>query len=220
MPFRSLLVPTLPRGNAADAERHVHIPTETVGTSSLLELMSRTHNLNIESTTQELAHTNEEHMDGLRKASSIAFLLLFLQPTGSTLAQSRADLPNDLTLELLGRCLVYSFSYQRIVSPNLGIEGGLSILGGSAASVVFISGGGRVYLSPRDAAPCISGGFVAVTASTGAGPFSSDASTAYLYAGPGFEYRSSGGFVFRGSVYFLIRDGFFVWPGVQVGIAF
>jgi hypothetical protein len=77
-----------------------------------------------------------------------------------------------------------------------------------------------MYLSPKDAAPCISAGFVAVTAQTGAGPFSSDESRAYLYAGPGFEYRASGGFVFRGSLYFLIRDGFYVWPGLQIGIAF
>jgi hypothetical protein len=159
-------------------------------------------------------------MNTLRRASRIAALLLLLLPAGSSLAQSRTQLPNDLTLDGLGRCLAYSFSYQRIVTKDVGIEGGLSILGGSAASVVFITGGGRIYLSPRDAAPCISAGFVAVTAQTGAGPFSSDASTAYLYAGPGFEYRSSGGFVFRGSLYFLIRDGFFVWPGVQVGIAF
>jgi hypothetical protein len=174
----------------------------------------------IESTSQIPAHTTEGNMNGLRKAFRIAALLLFLLPACSSLGQSRTDLPNDLTLDLLGRCLVYSFSYQRIVSQNFGIEGGLSILGGSAASVVFISGGGRLYLSPRDAAPCLSGGIVAVTASTGAGPFSSNASTAYLYGGPGFEYRSSGGIVFRGSVYFLIRDGFFVWPGVQIGIAF
>jgi hypothetical protein len=156
----------------------------------------------------------------LRKASKIAFPILFLLPASGSLAQSRTELPNDVTLDLLGRCLVYSFSYQRIVTKDLGIEGGLSILGGSGASVVFISGGGRIYLSPRDAAPCISAGFVALSAQTGAGPFSSDASTAYLYAGPGFEYRASGGFVFRGSLYFLIRDGFFVWPGVQIGIAF
>jgi hypothetical protein len=159
-------------------------------------------------------------MRGLRKASTIAALSLFLLPTGSSLAQTRTELPNDVTLDLLGRCLVYSFSYQRIVARDMGIEGGLSILGGSAASVVFITGGGRIYLSQRDAAPCVSAGFVAVTAQTGAGPFSSDASTAYLYAGPGFEYRASGGFVFKGSLYFLIRDGFFVWPGLQIGIAF
>jgi hypothetical protein len=159
-------------------------------------------------------------MNSLGRASKIAALLLFVLPEGGSLAQSRTELPNDVTLDLLGRCLVYSFSYQRIVTKDVGIEGGLSILGGSGASVMFVTGGGRIYLSPRDAAPCISAGFVAVTAQTGAGPFSSDASTAYLYAGPGFEYRATGGFVFRGSLYFLIRDGFFVWPGLQIGIAF
>ena len=42
----------------------------------------------------------------------------------------------------------------------------------------------------------------------------------YFYAGPGFEYRASGGFLLRGSVNFLIKDGFFVWPGLTMGIAF
>ncbi len=37
---------------------------------------------------------------------------------------------------------------------------------------------------------------------------------------PGFEYRMSGGFVFRGGVNFLIKDGFFVRPGIALGIAF
>src|SRR3972149_4147828 len=133
------------------------------------------------------------------KAFIIGAILFFLLPSGSSRAQVRTDLKNDVTIELLGRCLLYSFSFQHTISPSFGIEGGLSIIGGSEASVVFFSGGGRVYLSPANAAPCIAGGLVAVTASTGSGPFSSDASTAYLYVGPGFEYRSSAGILFRGT---------------------
>lgn len=137
-----------------------------------------------------------------------------------TAQESKAQLPNDVSIELLGRCLVYSFSYQRLVNENVGLELGTSLLGGSEESVLFFSAGARLYALRSNASPCISAGIVAVTASTGSGPFSSDNSTSYGYVGPGFEYRSSGGFVFRGTVYFLIRDGFFVWPGVQCGIAF
>jgi hypothetical protein len=72
-------------------------------------------------------------MNGEGKASRIAALILFLQLAGNALAQSRTELPNDLTLDLLGRCLVYSFSYQRIVTKDFGLEGGLSILGGSSS---------------------------------------------------------------------------------------
>ncbi|MBI1807516.1 MAG: hypothetical protein HYR76_10750 [Ignavibacteria bacterium] len=159
-------------------------------------------------------------MNTLRNTFVIVVIVLTLFPSGNVQAGSKADLRNDFTIELLGRCLLYSFSFQHTIEERVGIEAGLSILGGSNGSVTFFSGGARLYPTTKDAAPCIAGGVVAVTASTSSGPFSSDASTAYLYIGPGFEYRSSGGFLFRGTVYFLIHDGFFVWPGVQVGIAF
>lgn len=157
-------------------------------------------------------------MGYFRTAIIAVVSVLFI--TSSGIAGSKTELPNDFTVELLGRCLLYSFSYQRTVTENFGIEVGASLLGGSGGSVAFISGGGRLYLLSSDASPCIGGGIVGVTGTTGSGPFSSDNSTSYGYIGPGFEYRSSGGFLFRGTVYFLVREGFFVWPGVQLGIAF
>jgi len=145
---------------------------------------------------------------------------IFLLPAAQSIASDRPDVPNDLTIELLGRCLVYSFSYQHMLGDMAGLEGGVSMLGGSSTNVLFFSGGVRLYVLPKNATPCITGGVVAVTSSTDSGPFSSNESSSYFYLGPGFEYRSTGGFLFRGTVYFLIRDGFFVWPGIQVGIAF
>lgn len=154
----------------------------------------------------------------------IVAIVLILLSADSVVAGSKNDLPNDVTLELLGRCLLYSFSFQHTFDERVGIEGGLSLLGGSSgsssSSLVFFSGGARLYLTTKDASPCIAGGFVAITASTSSGPFSSSGSSGYGYIGPGFEYRSPSGFLFRGTVYFLVRDGFFVWPGAQVGIAF
>ena len=159
-------------------------------------------------------------MNYFRSMIGVVVITLMFPSARGAAQWSKTELPNDVSIELLGRCLLYSFSYQRTVTEQLGIELGASVLGGSGGSVMFISGGGRLYLLPSDASPCIGGGIVVVTASTGSGPFSSDNSAAYGYVGPGFEYRSSGGFLFRGTVYFLVRDGFFVWPGVHFGIAF
>lgn len=145
---------------------------------------------------------------------------VLLLPTGKVVAQSKSELPNDFTLELLGRCILYSLSYQHTMGEVFGIEVGASLIGTSEESVAFLSLGGRAYVIRSNAAPCISGGLVYVTASTDSGPFDGDDSGVYFYVGPGFEYRSDGGFLFRGTVNFLVRDGFFVWPGVQVGIAF
>jgi hypothetical protein len=157
----------------------------------------------------------------LPRRMMVVFSALIVCASNSPAQSSKADLPNDMSIELLGRCLIYSFSYQRMVTPNVGIEVGASVLGGSDESVGFLAAGCRFYALTGDGSPCISGGIVAVTASTGSGPFSSDNSASYGYVAPGFEYRSSGGFVARGSVYVLIRsESFFVWPGVEVGIAF
>lgn len=104
------------------------------------------------------------------------------------------------------------------------LEVGASMIGGSGldtgASVLFLSGGGRLYLMRKNASPCIGAGIVYVSAMTDAGPFEGAGSGFYLYVTPGFEFRMPGGFVFRGGVNFLIKDGFFVWPGVALGIAF
>jgi hypothetical protein len=43
----------------------------------------------------------------------------------------------------------------------------------------------------------------------------------YSQFGLGFEFRSSGGFLFRGTAYGLISGGgYFIWPGLTVGYAF
>jgi hypothetical protein len=149
---------------------------------------------------------------------------LILTP-GAVQAGSRTEAPNDVNIELAGKCLLYSFSYQRMVAEPFGLEVGVSLLGGgsseSSSSILFFSGGGRFYFIPKDSSPFIAGGFVALTASSSSGPFSSSSSSSYGYVGPGFEYRSESGFLLRGSVYALLAGGgFFVWPGVTFGIAF
>ncbi len=152
-------------------------------------------------------------------AISLLFCALAI-PDVSPAQSSKVALPNDFSLELLGKCLLYSMSYQRTVTPNFGLEVGASLLGGSSTSVVFFTVGGRLYAVKGNASPCLGGGIVVVSSPTDSGPFSGSSSASYGYIGPGFEYRSDGGFLFRGTVYFLVRDGFFVWPGLQIGIAF
>jgi hypothetical protein len=158
------------------------------------------------------------------KRAWIFLLVVLLLPETSMLAQSRLDKPNDFTIELLGRCILYCFSYQRMVGPQVGVEVGFSLIGGAgggeSSSVFFLSGGPRFYFTKNNASPCIAGGLVFVSAGTDAGPFEGGGSTVYLYAAPGFEFRSASGFLFRGSVNFLIKDGFFVWPGLTLGVTF
>jgi hypothetical protein len=138
-------------------------------------------------------------------------------------AQIRTEKPNDFSFELGGKCILYSLSYQRMLAPAFGLEVGASYIGGGAegetAGILFLSGGGRFYLINKNASPYLSGGIVWVSGLTSAGPFEGD-SGVYFYISPGFELRMTGGFVFRAGVNFLVKSGFFVWPGISLGVAF
>jgi hypothetical protein len=111
-----------------------------------------------------------------------------------------------------------------MLAPAFGLEVGASYIGGGdgdgSVGVVFVAGGGRAYFMNKNSSPYLSGGLVWISAGTDAGPFSGAASGVYFYVSPGFEFRSTTGFVFRGGVNFLIKSGFWVWPGLQLGIAF
>ncbi len=133
---------------------------------------------------------------------------------------TRESLRSDFGIELLGKSAVYSFSYQYMVIPEVGVQAGLSALGGSVTdgTVVFVPLGAKIYLVPKSGSPFITGGVVALTGAADSGPIESGT---YGYAGFGFEYRSSGGFLFRGTAYGLFTEGeFFIWPGLAVGYAF
>ena len=107
-----------------------------------------------------------------------------------------------------------------MVTPSVGLQASLAALGGSAAdaTIVFIPLGGKLYFVPKDGSPFLTGGIVVLTGSADSGPIES---ATYGYAGLGFEFRSTGGFLFRGTAYGLIAGGqFFIWPGLHIGYAF
>ena len=137
----------------------------------------------------------------------------------------RETLPDDISIELLGKCIIYNFSYQHMLGSRIGLEAGLGALGGgsdeSNTTIVFVPLGARLYLMPKDGSAFLTGGVVLVTASFDSGPFDDDESDSYGFVGAGMEYRSQGGLLFRGTAYGLLGGGgFFIWPGLTVGYAF
>lgn len=135
----------------------------------------------------------------------------------------RERLRSDVGIELLGKAAVYSFYYQYMATKMLGLEAGFGALGGGSsddnATIAFFPIGAKLYLIPKDGSLYLNGGITIVTAGTDSGPF--DDSTSWGFAGLGFEFRSEGGFLFRGAAYGLFAgDGFFIWPGLTLGYAF
>ena len=169
--------------------------------------------------------------------ASFILVLAFIVCMGPTTAcaQSEQDellrvtLPNDVGIELLGKSVLYSFYYQRMVNKALGLEIGLSALGGSSgdddlddtSSLVFVPFGAKFYLIPKNGSIFLAAGGVYLSGSTDTGPFDESDDGTYAYAGLGFELRQPGGFLFRGQSYALMADGsFFIWPGLSLGFAF
>lgn len=159
------------------------------------------------------------------------FCLIFIlcgssQPlTGQTKAEpgfSRAGMRHSTGVELLGNSLLYSFYYQYMMSRATGAEVGLAFYGSGDSDdsffLAFVPVGLKLYPVAKNGSPFLALGGVLLTSSTDIGPFDDDASTLYGYIGPGFEYRSEGGFTFRFAAYgLLFEGGFLVWPGLTLG---
>ena len=156
----------------------------------------------------------------------LACAILTAVPTRpASAAGVRESLPDDISIELLGKCIIYNFGYQHMLGSRIGLEAGLGALGGGSdeenTTVVFVPLGARFYLMPKEGSVFLTGGVVLITASFDSGPFDEDESDSYGYVGAGMEYRSPGGLLFRGTAYGLLAGGgFFIWPGLSVGYAF
>jgi len=164
----------------------------------------------------------------IRCAVLCCILILYgsLQPlAGQTQTEadfSRAKLRHSTGVELLGNSLLYSFYYQYMMSQATGAEFGLAFYGSGDGDdsffLAFVPVGLKLYPVAKNGSPFLAVGGVLLTSSTDIGPFDDDASTIYGYLGPGFEYRSDGGFTFRFAAYGLLFDGgFLVWPGLTFG---
>ena len=144
--------------------------------------------------------------------------LLSLMFASFAQAQTRDSLPNDFGAELLGKAALYSFDYQRMVTPGLGLQVGFAAIGSSDAVVAFLPVGAKAYLLNKNASPFVTGGIVLLTGSVDSGPVES---ATYGFGGVGFEFRSPGGFLFRTTMYGLFAGGeFLFWPGIGIGYAF
>jgi hypothetical protein len=166
----------------------------------------------------------------MRKTWIIAAMVLAGAATSPADAQgprvtTRSTMKNDVGIELLGKALLYSFGYQRMVSPSIGLEVGLGGFGGGGSgadeAILFIPAAAKFYLIPKDGSLYLTAGGVFVTGTTDSGPFGDNATDAYGLAGLGFEFRSQGGFTFRASAYSLFGGGgWAIWPGFSFGYAF
>ena len=167
------------------------------------------------------------------KKALIMVSCLLIQSTAHA-ANIRMSNPNDISIELGGRALLYSLNYGRTLSENLSLGigyGGVATNNPdgtpSTATSALIPAYLSLYLAQDMSSPFITLGGNLVTNSgvligqnTSVGGLKFAASPIILTFGLGYEYRGYNGLMIRLTAYGLYSSAFFPWAGLSFGYAF
>ena len=129
---------------------------------------------------------------------------------------------NGMSLELLGRGLLYSLNYDYLITDNLA-------LGAGVASYSFSSGSANssAWIIPIYANYYLTGGkhrwfatgganMILASGSSGDGDRVTGSGVAGVLGG-GYEYKSAGGFLFRAAPYVFVGKASGAWLGLSFG---
>jgi hypothetical protein len=145
----------------------------------------------------------------------------------TTLSQS-ASVPSDdyrrhaISVELLGRGLLYSFNYDYLIHDDIALGAGLSTYsfssGNSTARVTFLPVYANYYFTPGEHRWFASGGVNLIHAS---GKIDQNekisGSGAAGILGGGYEFRGDNGFLFRATPYVFVGKASGFWLGFSLG---
>lgn len=144
-----------------------------------------------------------------------------------TLAQPTSEVSTDyrrnaLSLELLGRGLLYSFDYDYLIHDDVALGIGASTYsfssGTSSANVTFIPLYANYYFTPGEHRWFASGGVNLIHASGTLDQSEKiSGSGAAGIIGGGYEFRGESGFLFRASPYVFVGKASGVWLGISIG---
>lgn len=177
-------------------------------------------------------------------ALAAALFFSFVTPIGAEAAENSKRLPtsvtpaiessasepaepheyrrNGMSLELLGRGLLYSLNYDYLVTDSLALGAGVANYsfssGSSSASAWIIPVYANYYLTGGKHRWFATGGANVILASGSAG--GDDRVTGSGVAGVlggGYEYKSDGGFLFRAAPYVFVGKASGAWLGVSFG---
>lgn len=135
--------------------------------------------------------------------------------------------PNVLSIELLGRALVYSLDYDRAISSHVTLGLGISSWQASAwwnnytATVTVVPVYLNFYFSESPSRGYLTGGadWISVTQSGNNSNVFNNNGVAAVFGG-GYESRSNEGFIFRASIYVIAGQSISVQPALSLGYAF
>ena len=171
------------------------------------------------------------------KFFQIAVLSLILATELSNVARAEATRitnPNAINLEVLGRGLLYSISFDRVLSDDLAAGIGFGTVGlnnidgtGSNQSTALIPVYINYYFMRDSGSLFVTGGATLVGNSSGANGLKANFSGLQFNSTPvlptfgaGFESRGDSGFLFRVTAYGIIGQTLSPWVGFTLGYSF
>lgn len=152
----------------------------------------------------------------------MALMLAFTYEANAAEASSR---PHAVSVELLGRGLLYSINYDYLINDDIALGAGFShqsySAGNSDATVMIVPVYANYYFTPGNHRWFATAGANVVHAS---GRVDSEEKVSGSgiggVLGGGYEYRGDSGFLFRAAPYLMVGKTAGVWAGVSLGYAF
>jgi hypothetical protein len=130
---------------------------------------------------------------------------------------------NAMSLELLGRGLLYSFNYDYLLKDNLALGAGASHYsissGDASAGAWIIPVYANYYLTGGNHRWFATGGANLIFASGNVGDDKVSGSGVAGVLGAGYEYRGDNGFLFRAAPYVFVGKASGGWLGISLGYA-
>ncbi len=157
------------------------------------------------------------------------YVLVILSTTMATSSlageQTRLSNPNAFGVELLGRGLVYSVFYDRVMSDVTAAGFGIGSVSTSQGNSTFvIPAYFNYYLAKNESSVFLTGGASIITNTaqvggdtTTVGSLKFPSTFVVPQAGVGFEDRSDAGFLFRVTGYAMLGSSVTFWAGFSFG---
>jgi hypothetical protein len=168
-----------------------------------------------------------------RSALAVSLLLVSVLGQSALAAHTRVTNPNAISFELLGRGLLYSVSYDRVLNDELaagfGYGGVTTKVGDMSANQTasMIPAYINYYLAADQGSVYATAGAVLIANSSTAQGKSASVSgidftsqSVIPQFGLGYENRGDSGFLFRVTAYGMIANKFAPWAGFTFGYSF
>ena len=160
----------------------------------------------------------------------------FAATTGGPLsAHTRVSNPSAVSVEMLGRAMLYSVNFDQVVNDNIAVGAGIGNVSTNAHdtdrdtgnSATFIPAYMNYYFLQSAGSPFITGGVTLVLnhssvkgTDTSTGTLQIPNSSVMPTFGGGYENRGDNGFLFRVTGYIVAGKSLTPWLGFSFGYAF